>query len=66
LGNSETSTVYAAELQGIKLALKIADKDAEKGNKRDQLIIFIDNQAAIRVFQNPAGRSGIYIVTETI
>ncbi|PQE05356.1 zinc knuckle protein [Rutstroemia sp. NJR-2017a BBW] len=47
----ETSTVYAAELQGIKLALDIADEDAEKGNKRDKLIIFTDNQAAIRACQ---------------
>ncbi|PQE10731.1 reverse transcriptase protein [Rutstroemia sp. NJR-2017a WRK4] len=53
MGNSETSTVYAAELQGIKLALEIADEDTEKGNKRDKLIIFTDNQAAIRAFQTP-------------
>ncbi|PQE11541.1 zinc knuckle protein [Rutstroemia sp. NJR-2017a BBW] len=57
MGNRETSTVYATELQGIKLALEIADEDAEKGNKRDKLIIFTDNQAAIRTFQTPAGRS---------
>ncbi|PQE23331.1 zinc knuckle protein [Rutstroemia sp. NJR-2017a BBW] len=66
MGNSETSTVYAAELQGIKLALEIADEDAEKGNKRNKLIIFTDTQAAIRAFQNPAGRSGAYIVAEAI
>jgi hypothetical protein len=43
IGDSETSTVYAAELQGINLALQIADEDAEGGNRRDKLIIFIDN-----------------------
>ncbi len=57
MGDSETSTVYAAELQGIRLALQIADEDAERGNKRDRLIIFTDNQAAIRTFQNPIGRN---------
>lgn len=66
MGNSETSTVYAAELQGIKLALQIADDDAEKGNKRDKVVIFTDNQAAIRTFQTPTGRSGAYIVAEAI
>lgn len=66
MGNSETSTVYTAELQGIKLALEIADEDADKGNKREKLIIFTDNQAAIRAFQTPTGRSGAYIVAETI
>jgi hypothetical protein len=66
MGNSETSTVYVAELQGIKLALQIADEDAEIGNKRDKVIIFTDNQAAIRTFQAPTGRSGAYIVAEAI
>ena len=66
MGNSETSTVYAAELQGINLALQIADDDAEKGNKRDRVVIFTDNQAAIRTFQAPTGRSGAYIIAEAI
>ena len=66
MGSSETSTVYAAELQGINLALQIADDDAEKGNKRDRVVIFTDNQAAIRSFQTPTGRSGAYIVAEAI
>jgi ribonuclease HI len=50
MGNSETSTVYAAELQGIKLALEIAVEDKERGNKRDKVVVFTDNQAAIRTF----------------
>jgi ribonuclease HI len=66
MGDSETSTVYAAELQGIRLALQIADEDAERGNKRGRLIIFTDNQAAIRTFQNPTGKSGAYIVADAI
>jgi hypothetical protein len=51
--NSETSTVYTTELHDIKLALQIADDDAEKGNKRDKVVIFTDNQAAIRHFRGP-------------
>jgi hypothetical protein len=66
MGNSETSTVYAVELQGIKLALQIADDDIEKGNKRDRVVIFTDNQAAIRTLQTPTSRSGAYIVAEVI
>ena len=50
IGDSKTSTVYAVELQGIKLALQIIDEDVERGNKKDRLIIFIDNQVAIRTF----------------
>jgi ribonuclease HI len=66
IGNSETSTVYAAELQGINLAFQIVDNDVEKGNKRDRVVIFMDNQVAIRTFQTPTGRSGVYIVAEAI
>jgi ribonuclease HI len=43
MGNSETSTVYAAELQGIKLALEIAVEDKERGNKREKVVVFTDN-----------------------
>jgi len=43
MGDSETSTVYAVELQGIRLALQIIDEDVERGNKRDRVIIFTDN-----------------------
>jgi hypothetical protein len=43
MGNSETSTVYAVELQGIKLALEIAVEDKERGNKRERVVVFTDN-----------------------
>ena len=48
------------------MALEIADEDAERGNNRDKLIIFVDNQAAIRTFQSSTGRSGAYIITGAI
>jgi hypothetical protein len=66
MGNRETLTVYAAELQCIKLALQIANDNAEEWNKRDKVVIFTDNQAAIRTFQTPTGRSGAYIVAKAI
>ncbi|PQE30852.1 zinc knuckle protein [Rutstroemia sp. NJR-2017a WRK4] len=50
IGNSETSTIYIVELQSIKLVLQIIDKDIEKGNRKEKVVIFIDNQVAIRIF----------------
>jgi hypothetical protein len=38
--------------QGIKLALLIAEEDAERGTRRSKVIIYIDNQAAIRATGN--------------
>ena len=64
--NNETSTVYAAELQGINLALQIQDEDTEKRSKKNREVIFTDNQAAIRTFQTPTSRSSAYIVTKVI
>ncbi len=45
MGDGDTSTVYVAELQGVKLALLIAAEDAERGNRRNKVIIYTDNQA---------------------
>jgi hypothetical protein len=42
-GVHNTSTVYAAELQGIKFALLIAWEDQIKGRRRDNAIIYTDN-----------------------
>ena len=66
MGDNSTSTVYAAELQGIRLALIIALEDWNKGNRRKKLIIYTDNQAAIRTVGNPTGKSGAYIVADII
>ena len=40
-------TVYAAELQGISLALQIAKEYADGNGERKQIAIYTDNQAAI-------------------
>ncbi|KAH8760873.1 hypothetical protein BGZ57DRAFT_905007 [Hyaloscypha finlandica] len=53
MGDSSMSTVCAAELQGIRLALMMALQDWDKGNRRKKLIIYTDNQAAIRTVGNP-------------
>lgn len=66
MGDSETSTVYVAEVQGIVSALEMVTEDAEKGNRRKRAVVFTDNQAAIRTFQMPTGRSGAYIIARAI
>jgi hypothetical protein len=47
LGLSATSTVYAAELYGISLALQIAQAYADRNGSRRNVAIYTDNQAAI-------------------
>lgn len=66
MGDSTTSTVYAAELQGIRLALEMALDDWNKGSRREKLIIYTDNQAAIRTVGQPSGRSGAYITADIV
>jgi hypothetical protein len=58
MGTGTTSTVYAAELQGINLALAMAEAEADAGACRKLINIFADNQAAIRSLTRPEGRSG--------
>ena len=47
MGPNTTSTVYAAELQGISLALQIAQEYVDQGGRRRNIAIFTDNQAVI-------------------
>lgn len=47
IGSDTQSTVYAAELQGISLALQIAQEYADGSGERRQIAIYTDNQAAI-------------------
>ncbi|KAG7408362.1 hypothetical protein Forpe1208_v012157 [Fusarium oxysporum f. sp. rapae] len=55
MGDDTTSTVYAGELQGISLALQIAQEDRSRGNSRSKVLIYTDNQAAIRSTAKPKG-----------
>jgi len=56
LGTDSQSTVYAAELSGIEMALATARND----NK--ETVIFSDSQAAIQAVQNPQRPSGQYVL----
>jgi ribonuclease HI len=58
--------VYIGELQGIKLALLIASDDQTAGRKRDKIVIYTDNQAAIRTSEYPIGRLGAYIIADIV
>ncbi|OQD79091.1 hypothetical protein PENSOL_c338G04348, partial [Penicillium solitum] len=61
LGTDSQSTVYAAELSGIEMALAKTKTD-NKGQARE-VIIFSDSQAAIQAVQNPQRPSGQYVLT---
>jgi hypothetical protein len=39
MGTERISTVYAAELQGILMALQIAREDKQRGNTRSKVCI---------------------------
>ncbi|KAJ6267517.1 hypothetical protein PSV08DRAFT_186678 [Bipolaris maydis] len=64
MGSDTTSTVYATELQGISLALQIAQEYAERGGERRKVAIYTDNQAAIWSVAKAEGRSGAYILAD--
>jgi ribonuclease HI len=64
MGEDTASTVYAGELQGISLALQIAQQDQDQGNIRTKVMIYTDNQAAIRSVARPRGKSGSYLLQD--
>jgi ribonuclease HI len=64
MGSDTLSTVYAAELQGISLALQIALEYANESGARKQIAIYTDNQAAIWSIAKAEGRSGAYILAD--
>jgi ribonuclease HI len=62
MGPDTASTVYAAELQGISLALQITQEYVSRNGARRDVAIYTDNQAAIWSIAKAEGRSGAYIV----
>lgn len=64
MGSDTVSTVYAAELKGVSLALKIAQEYTDRDGRRQKVAIYTDNQAAIWSLTKAEGRSGAYIVKD--
>ncbi|KAI3054683.1 hypothetical protein CBS147353_11406 [Aspergillus niger] len=61
MGDQSETTVYAAELQGIFLALIIIIR-----HRISRAVVFTDNQAALRAIQNPGRQSGQYLLEAVI
>lgn len=63
MGTEDTSTVYAAELQGIAMATGMA-RGAKETTDPDlwAVNIYTDNQAAIRSAAKPGAQSGQYLL----
>lgn len=62
MGTDTVSTVYAAELQGISLALDIAQDEVRHSIRQWNVAVFSDNQRAIRSLTRAEGGSGAYIL----
>ncbi|CRL30042.1 Endonuclease/exonuclease/phosphatase [Penicillium camemberti] len=69
LGTDSQSTVYAAELSGIEIALAKINKESTEidlNNRQPtarEVIVFSDSQAAIQAVQNPQRPSGQYVLS---
>jgi ribonuclease HI len=64
MGRDTESTVYAAELKGILLALQILEATPDLHHKK--ATIFTDNQSTLRTMCKPGNTSGQYILRDIL
>lgn len=60
IGDNDTSTIYAAELRGIEIALNSTLDSLEQWAEqvKNGLIILVDSQAALKALRQPRMPSG--------
>ncbi|EKG13846.1 hypothetical protein MPH_08978 [Macrophomina phaseolina MS6] len=64
MGTIKSTTVFAAELRGIEMALDLAE--AEAAHRKRRIAVFTDNQAALRALVTPSEQSGQYLLRSII
>ena len=64
MGTIRATTVFAAELQGIVMALELAGAEMVHGKRK--IAVFTDNQAALRALVTPGEQSGQRLLNSII